>query len=935
MRKPLLTLLTLVAFVGMIHANSHTFTYESNGIIYECKTDTTQVENRNGPGWLQLIANSATIVGARDTVTQIVNKDTYPTINITDRTDKENGRYIIHGFYGGEGFKNCTALSTIDICLSYVHPYYDKCSVTFTADFPHASIKSFNITGHSEQANYEMKDGILYNDNWHGTLYLVYCPAYITNPKIKIHDVDGYDHTILPYAFSYSKAEEILIPGNYLSISQNGFYNCNNLKTLIIPERNKEDYSDIKYIGLAGVPLTATIFAPKSQHTYIKRYWNGEHLYDYPPKPEIGTQSASDGLLKFEIKQNGTNARVDSVKIDGSKVEFRKVGDHYEVDVPPIYGYIYYQVFCSSDMEPCVVLSGGVEQTGNRITLNEVSAEYGQIKLNLDVPEWATIDSIDVYGNVIWDIEHATISEGRTYKGKSLKKSGNEYTMQFSPILNGEITFMVRYSMDYNGKKLGAEVDFRGIVQEKTDSFNDACVNATYNSKYEEYTLDSNYINMELAPDFSHVKGNVEDYGYYIRICDWRDYRELERTGLFVTAKDKKTLAIGPLVDTDYVVYPYVVVDGVRYSGNGKIFECPRLEVNPTAHINEPGRLVLSPGFPFELRCDTISSEWVIDGDTIIVDNDSTVTLTDALNMTKNLSYAKVRYQMQSIFGPYKSSETWNISNYLPSMTFTTPKLQWTTLKAKSISNTRAVIAAEVNISNTDERTGFEWRRCDAPDLVPSEDAACPVVNGTMSGLLSNLSANTYYQYRPYYQDSDNTRHYGEWIAFGTADAYVYFEPMVSTFAPARVTETTAMITGYALAGSDDIIEQGFEYQPVEVQSRAMSDGAVRVPATGERMVVTLTDLQPATTYSIRAYAVTAKETTYGEEQTFTTAGILEEAPDIEEPGQDGIIEVSQAEATTFNVYNLSGMCVRRNATDMRGLRPGIYIVNGRKLLVK
>lgn len=42
-----------------------------------------------------------------------------------------------------------------------------------------------------------------------------------------------------------------------------------------------------------------------------------------------------------------------------------------------------------------------------------------------------------------------------------------------------------------------------------------------------------------------------------------------------------------------------------------------------------------------------------------------------------------------------------------------------------------------------------------------------------------------------------------------------------------------------------------------------------------------------------------------------------------------------QKSAATFNVYSLSGQCVRRGATSLSGLPAGIYIVNGKKVMVR
>lgn len=49
---------------------------------------------------------------------------------------------------------------------------------------------------------------------------------------------------------------------------------------------------------------------------------------------------------------------------------------------------------------------------------------------------------------------------------------------------------------------------------------------------------------------------------------------------------------------------------------------------------------------------------------------------------------------------------------------------------------------------------------------------------------------------------------------------------------------------------------------------------------------------------------------------------------------QSSILEVTE-QPTAFDVYSLRGECVRRAATTLRGLPAGIYIANGRKILVR
>lgn len=217
---------------------------------------------------------------------------------------------------------------------------------------------------------------------------------------------------------------------------------------------------------------------------------------------------------------------------------------------------------------------------------------------------------------------------------------------------------------------------------------------------------------------------------------------------------------------------------------------------------------------------------------------------------------------------------------YSPSKSMQLPALTLETVtEAKATSNTVALICATTNIDDEEANTGFEWRRYDAPDLVPSSKANCPVVDGVMTGALRNLSASTYYKFRPFYKAESGKTWYGEWSAFGTADAYVYFDPTVRTYAAVCHDENSATVSGFIIAGSDDIKEQGFEYwkrddaYATTKHATATTDDNTHqtVVATGQRMSAVLQNLEPNTTYIVRAYVTTEHGTTYGEEQIFST----------------------------------------------------------------
>ena len=208
------------------------------------------------------------------------------------------------------------------------------------------------------------------------------------------------------------------------------------------------------------------------------------------------------------------------------------------------------------------------------------------------------------------------------------------------------------------------------------------------------------------------------------------------------------------------------------------------------------------------------------------------------------------------------------------------PSLELKTIaEAKATSNTVALICATTNMSDDETNAGFEWRRYDAPELVPSSKANCPIIDGVMTGALRNLSANTYYKFRPFYKSNSGKTWYGEWSAFGTADAYVYFDPTVRTFEVNCDNETTATVRAFVIAGSDEIKEQGFEYwkhsstesTSTRYVTATKEDNHQTIISTGQRMTATLENLEPNTTYSVRAYVTTEHGTTYGEEQIFST----------------------------------------------------------------
>ena len=190
------------------------------------------------------------------------------------------------------------------------------------------------------------------------------------------------------------------------------------------------------------------------------------------------------------------------------------------------------------------------------------------------------------------------------------------------------------------------------------------------------------------------------------------------------------------------------------------------------------------------------------------------------------------------------------------------------------------------NMSDAEVNCGFEYKRNDAPDDMAGTKVFCPVASGQMAGRLKNLRDDTYYKYRAFYQSAAGNMYYGEWQYIFTGDATVAFDPVLYTYGATIVREDEATISGYALAGSEDFDEQGFEYwaesrvnEEANAPARMSSElgNHIFVQADGIALRATLTDLDAGTVYRYRVYGKVGDQYYYGTEQTFTTQGTYEE----------------------------------------------------------
>ena len=218
-------------------------------------------------------------------------------------------------------------------------------------------------------------------------------------------------------------------------------------------------------------------------------------------------------------------------------------------------------------------------------------------------------------------------------------------------------------------------------------------------------------------------------------------------------------------------------------------------------------------------------------------------------NLTADITYEVRAYAMTSIDTTYGATITFTTVN--PPTVVTSP--------VTAITQTSATLDGTITAgSETITAQGFEWKETSATTWINQA-----VTGAALTYNLTNLTADITYEVRAYAMTSIDTT-YGATITFTTVNP-----PTVVTSPVTAITQTSATLDGTITAGSETITAQGFEWK--ETSATTWINQAV----TGATLTYNLTGLTPNTAYEVRAYAMTAIDTTYGTTQTFTTLAIV------------------------------------------------------------
>ena len=294
---------------------------------------------------------------------------------------------------------------------------------------------------------------------------------------------------------------------------------------------------------------------------------------------------------------------------------------------------------------------------------------------------------------------------------------------------------------------------------------------------------------------------------------------------------------------------------------------------------------------------------------------------------------------------------------------FRTKSITTVTSPATSISNRSATLNGKIECdAYSGAEFGFQWKTKQNWTTDPRFTKGRKNDDGTISVSLVNgmLNPDTEYQFRTAvrygkYSDDTDVYYYGEWRDFRTESEFVIYPATPYTMYRTDSENNRLVLCGYYVAGSEDIVSQGYEYWR---GGSANAKGVVSSYATAvEKNVITTDGSMEASidlstldagTYVVQAFVKTATATYYGQQLSFSVG-----TPDAIEGvyGEEPVCMTSHNAIVVRNAENLhvriadmagrtlySGRC--ESNMETYSVPGGIYIVQfgagrSKKVLVK
>ena len=219
----------------------------------------------------------------------------------------------------------------------------------------------------------------------------------------------------------------------------------------------------------------------------------------------------------------------------------------------------------------------------------------------------------------------------------------------------------------------------------------------------------------------------------------------------------------------------------------------------------------------------------------------------------------------------YKISNRWSskmidkVSEF-KTIPYTIPTVQ--TSEVSDVTHNTAIVGGVIIEHGGQEikECGIVYSKSPNPTIENSTKVESNITKEAYTCTLTNLDFATTYYVRAYAINEKGTA-YGEEVSFTTKQL---FTPTIVTTQPTNVAYNSATVGGNVTNdGGAEITERGICYStstnPTIANTKISNGSGIGA------FTCNLTDLQNETTYYVRAYAVNAKGTAYGEEVSFTT----------------------------------------------------------------
>lgn len=195
---------------------------------------------------------------------------------------------------------------------------------------------------------------------------------------------------------------------------------------------------------------------------------------------------------------------------------------------------------------------------------------------------------------------------------------------------------------------------------------------------------------------------------------------------------------------------------------------------------------------------------------------------------------------------------------------------------------------------------GVVWSKAEAPTIADNKTE-----NGEGKGSfisnITDLDPNTTYHIRAYATNSEGTS-YGNALSFKTLDL-----PTLTTTEVTEITETTAVSGGDITDdGGVAVTARGIVWSKEEgptIEDNKTEDGEGK-----GSFISNITDLEPNTTYYIRAYATNSEGTGYGSQVNFTTKDMVQNSVVINSTPSGASIYLDGTNMNKITPYTLTNV---------------------------